>query len=325
MKYKKIFYLIILNTFLCIGITGFSYGEEKSIYVNVGKTKIAINVPPDFAEVKPHISPELWDVAKSWTPDTKELLAMMVEKGVIGSSILPKTYLLVQAPKQNQASILSDDDFDRLKKELKTTEKSSEENNGKEDEAVKDPEKTQPGFISSKRLQPGSFSLGFFHETLNSIGTADIIRQIVKVEGEKRPHFTVVATTILFLKGQLFYMYVFKEYNSEPDSDWVEIMSEHWVNTTITINHYNKTAMPKPIMIPKKTTKSYKTDPSPKQAGDVTLYFKNGRSLVCEKVWREGNQVFVIGKGKKYAVSYSESEIDLKKTFGDLSHLKNAK
>ena len=320
MNFKKIFHLIIFSIILCFGITGFSYGKEKSIYVYIGKTEIAINVPQDYAEVKRNTSPRLWKIAKSWTPDTKELLAMIVEKGVIGSSAIPNTYLLVQAPKQNKSSILSDNDFDQLKKEIKQPEKSSEdEGNDKEDEPIKDPEKTLSGFLTSKRMQPGSFSLGVFQETLNSIDTADIIRQIIKVEGQKKPHFTVVATTILFLRGKLFYMYVFKEYESEPDSDWVQIMSEHWVNTTITINHQKRTTTPTTKTIqPKrrKSKKSYKSDLNQKQAGDVTIYFKNGRSLVCEKVWREGNNIFVIGKGKKYAVSYSVSEVDLNRTFG---------
>ncbi len=63
----------------------------------------------------------------------------------------------------------------------------------------------------------------------------------------------------------------------------------------------------------KKANIKYRTENVSKMNFSV---FKNGRSLVCEKAWRDGNTVFVIGKGKKYAVGYSESEIDLEKSFG---------
>ena len=202
MKLLKAFYLTIFNIILCLGITGSSHGKEKSIFVYVGKTTIAINVPPDYVEVKRSTSPELWKIAKSWTPGSKKLLAMIVEKSFIASSTAPKTYMLVQAPKQKKGTILSDSDFEQLKKELKQPEKpAEEEDKNKEDEPLQDPKKTLSGFLSSRGLVPGSFSLGLYHETLHSIGTSDIIRQIIKVKGQKKPYFTVVATTILFLKG----------------------------------------------------------------------------------------------------------------------------
>jgi hypothetical protein len=326
MKFTKTIYLIICSIIFCFGITGVSYGEEKSTDVFVGKTKIVIKVPPDFFEVPRNSLPELWKIAESWTPKTKELLALFVERDAFNPStkkpIVLKKYLLVQAPKEVKNTELSDSDFSQFKKDFKenqsaleTTEK-NEEDNGEDDEdkTNQDPKNSLTEFKNPKRLETGTFPLGFFHETDNSIGSVVIIKQIIGGVGEKAPYFTAVANNILFLKGKLFYLNVLREYHSQSDSDWVKIMSEHWVNTTIQSNKEKEIVKPKPTQ--KKEKKSVRKEVKQKSADDIKIYFRNGRSIVCEKVWRDGKTVYVIGKGKKYAVGYSESEIDLEKSFG---------
>jgi len=347
MNSLKPLYLIIFYVILCFGIKGYAYGEERKIYAFVGNTKIAIEVPPDFVEVPRNTSPELWKIAESWTSSTNELLTLIVEKAVIDSSTKKSTalprYLLVQAPRQYKNVKLTDEDFGQFKKDLKQsqnttveTEEKTEEETEEEtevntekkmkmkikrkrdkdetEESVKDPKNPLTEFKNPNRLESGSFPLGVFHETASSIGNVVIIKQIKGGVGEKAPYFTAVANNILFLKGKLFYLYVLKEYHSQSDSDWVKIMSEHWVNTTIGFNPVKKVAKPKPI--PDTEKKSVIKDLPQKQGGSIIIFFKNGRSMVCEKVWREGGSVFVIGKGKKYAVSYADGEIDMEKSFG---------
>ena len=344
MKSIKTFYLIIFCLILCFGIKDSAYGEERKIYVFVGDTKIAIEVPPDFVEVPRNASPELWEIAESWTSSTNELLTLIVEKAVIDSSTKKSTalprYLLVQAPRQYKNVKLSDDDFGQFKKEFKqnqnttaeTEEKTEEEtevntekkmkmkikrkrDEDKSEESVKDPKNPLAEFKNPNRLESGSFPLGVFHETASSIGNVVLIKQIIGGHGQKAAYFTVVATNVVFLRDKLFFLYVLKEYQSQSDSDWVKIMSEHWVNTTIGFNPVKKVAKPKPI--PNTEKKSVIKDLPQKQGGNIKIFFKNGRSMVCEKVWREGGSVFVIGKGKKYAVSYADGEIDMEKSFGN--------
>jgi len=328
MNFIKTFYLIISFIILCLGITGSAHGDGASIHVLIGGTKIAIEVPPGFVEVKPKTSPALWKIGKSWTSQTKELLALLVEKEAGDSSVKRspalKQYLLVQVPRQFKNVNLSDSDFTQVKKDFKQNEipsgtagKDEEEAIDEEDEAesesIKPPKDPLSEFTSSIQLEPNSFPLGVFHETGSSIGSVDILKQIIVKEGEKAVYLTAVATNILFLKGKLFYMYVLKEYHSQSDSEWVEIMSEHWVNTTNEMNRDKKKPGPKPSLT--KGKKGPKKDLSQKQVGDKKIYFRNGRSLNYEKVWREGTTIFVIVKGKDIAVGYSESEIDMEKSF----------
>jgi len=271
MKSIKTFYLIIFCLILCFGIKDSAYGEERKIYVFVGDTKIVIDVPPDFVEVPRNASPELWKIAENWTTNTKELLALIVEKDVIDSSTKKSTaskkYLLVQAPRQYKNVKLTDEDFGQFKKDLKQSQNTTEEteektekkikrkrDEDKSEESVKVPKNLLAEFKDPNRLESGSFPLGFFHETANSIGNVVLIKQILGGHGQKAAYFTVVATNVVFLRGKLFFLYVIKEYQSQSDSDWVKIMSEHWVNTTIGFNPttigfnpVKKVAKPKPI------------------------------------------------------------------------------
>jgi hypothetical protein len=46
-----------------------------------------------------------------------------------------------------------------------------------------------------------------------------------------------------------------------------------------------------------------------------TVYFKNGREVLCDTAWKEGGTVFLVIHGKGYAISYQEEEIEMKKSF----------
>ena len=46
-----------------------------------------------------------------------------------------------------------------------------------------------------------------------------------------------------------------------------------------------------------------------------TVYFKNGREVLCDAAWKEGGTVFLVIHGKGYAVGYKEEEIDMKRSF----------
>jgi hypothetical protein len=46
------------------------------------------------------------------------------------------------------------------------------------------------------------------------------------------------------------------------------------------------------------------------QQGPQTLYIKNGKQINCDQVWQEGDSVFVVPPGKKFAISYPKNEVD---------------
>jgi S1-C subfamily serine protease len=46
-----------------------------------------------------------------------------------------------------------------------------------------------------------------------------------------------------------------------------------------------------------------------------TVYFKNGEKLLCDRAWKEDRIIFLVIHGKRYAVGYDETEIDMEKSF----------
>lgn len=49
--------------------------------------------------------------------------------------------------------------------------------------------------------------------------------------------------------------------------------------------------------------------------GPGTVYFKNGKKLVCDRAWKDGSTVFLVVHGKKIAVGYYDSQIDIERSF----------
>jgi hypothetical protein len=49
--------------------------------------------------------------------------------------------------------------------------------------------------------------------------------------------------------------------------------------------------------------------------GSGTIYFKNGKRLVCERVWKQGKNVYLQVHDKEIVVSYDENEIDMERSF----------
>ena len=42
------------------------------------------------------------------------------------------------------------------------------------------------------------------------------------------------------------------------------------------------------------------------QQRSQTLYFKNGKQINCDQVWQEGDNLFVVPHGKRFAISYEK-------------------
>jgi len=49
-----------------------------------------------------------------------------------------------------------------------------------------------------------------------------------------------------------------------------------------------------------------------------SIYFKNGRKLICDYAWVEGDTVFLVVRGKQVAVGYDKSRIDMARSFSFL-------
>jgi hypothetical protein len=50
------------------------------------------------------------------------------------------------------------------------------------------------------------------------------------------------------------------------------------------------------------------------QQSSQKLYFNNGKQITCDQAWQEGDTVFVVPQGKRFAISYEKKEIDFQKS-----------
>ncbi len=54
---------------------------------------------------------------------------------------------------------------------------------------------------------------------------------------------------------------------------------------------------------------------TPKVEGPGTVYFRNGRTLLCDRAWKDRNTIFLVLHGKDVAIGYDESGIDMERSF----------
>ena len=46
-----------------------------------------------------------------------------------------------------------------------------------------------------------------------------------------------------------------------------------------------------------------------------TVYFKNGKTLRCDRAWKQGTTIYLLMQGKRFVLGYEQSSIDMKKSF----------
>jgi TolA-binding protein len=65
-----------------------------------------------------------------------------------------------------------------------------------------------------------------------------------------------------------------------------------------------------PSGIQEHATSNPQTVPTP-----FKVYFRNGKELLCDYAWRDGGSIFLVIHGKRFALSYPDSEIEMTKSF----------
>jgi hypothetical protein len=303
---KKIYLMSSIIFF--VAMADLTNGQQKLIDVSVGDKRIAIGIPSDFINVDNNSSPMIWRIAEIMTTSGKELLAVMVEKDTANTSQKNNTlkkYLLVQVAKEAKDTIYSENEFSQFKTQFKKTQNDFYMmDKDKKNKLLKQAEKNLANLTTDRLLEQDTIPLGIFHETNNSISPLIIIQQVIEVEGKKELYFTAVAPTVLFLKGKIIFLYVCNEYHSEVDSEWVKTTSQEWITSIFESNEEKIETKPK--LSPKNNEQKEEIN---------KIYFKNGKVLIYDKTWKDGNTVFVVVKGKNFAVGYNEDEIDMRKSF----------
>ena len=64
-----------------------------------------------------------------------------------------------------------------------------------------------------------------------------------------------------------------------------------------------------------KQDQSFSTANMSQYTQNAIIYKRNGRKLVCDRVWRDKNIIFLVVHGKRFAIGYRKDEINMKKSF----------
>lgn len=73
--------------------------------------------------------------------------------------------------------------------------------------------------------------MGVMYEFPEAIGQASIIRYEVMIDGVKEPYLMAVGTNIMLKDGKMLYLYVYSNYSSMADLEWVRTTSIGWVES----------------------------------------------------------------------------------------------
>lgn len=46
-----------------------------------------------------------------------------------------------------------------------------------------------------------------------------------------------------------------------------------------------------------------------------TVYFRNGKTLLCDRAWKEGTTIYLLMHGKSFVLGYEQNSIDMEKSF----------
>ena len=46
-----------------------------------------------------------------------------------------------------------------------------------------------------------------------------------------------------------------------------------------------------------------------------TVYFKNGKTLLCDRAWKQGGTIYLLPHGKDFVLGYEQNSIDMEKSF----------
>lgn len=89
----------------------------------------------------------------------------------------------------------------------------------------------------SLKLQVGEqVPLGVFLDRNDAIGFASLAKYRVSAEGEHLDYLVAGGTSFMRVKGKILYAYVYSNYQSQSDLEWVRITSRRWIDQILSAN-----------------------------------------------------------------------------------------
>ncbi len=220
-----------------------SIASTHSVTIKIGKKNIYVPAPAGFHEIS-RLSPETRKLSETMTPPNNRLLAVFVSESDLGRIMKEESpefgrYMFLQVYRKfentDASSVLFRQFVDQIKKEQEILlEKVRYKVGPLLDNATGKLSKDLG--ISMKMKVGEQVSLGVFMEENDAVGFAVLSKVQVSVEGEKLDHLIVSGVAIIRAKGKILYAYIYSNYQTQEDLEWIRNTLRRWVDKILISN-----------------------------------------------------------------------------------------
>lgn len=215
--------------------------EDDTVAIRLGERALVLPVPWGYVEVS-QLVPEIRRMAEQMTPPSHELHAVFIsgvdlEAVIAGRSIGLERYMLVQTDRTESA--VSAADFARHTARIRAQQTAllARARERVQARPVIASDMHSPESGGSVELRIGeSLPLGIFIDQKRQFALASLTRYRVTADQRSLDYLVVGATNLVHIANRILLVYVYAVHNSHEDRDWVEKLSELWVQDIFTKN-----------------------------------------------------------------------------------------
>lgn len=217
--------------------------DTSSLTTTVGGTQLTVPSPAGYHEIST-LSPEARTIAEQMTPESNRLLGIFVSEADLGLVLkgeLPafSRYMLLQSNRQFESYDLTEKDFHQLSSEIEKRQKLLLANVN--DDIARQFDRSSKSISEQYKtdfsLRAGEQApLGVYLEEPRAFGFAMLSKYQTEISGTAEDLVVVGGANFLMAENKLLYAYVYSNFDSQDDIDWVRKTSKSWTGAVIAAN-----------------------------------------------------------------------------------------
>lgn len=244
-----------------IFIASQSFAGTHSISIKIGEQTIHLPEPEGFYEVN-HLSETMRKFTETLTPPENRLLAVFVSGKSFGqimrndstwiknNAALGDRYMLVQVFREDENENISNLEYAKFKDSLKQKQLPFEKVKDHVGDIIKKAtaEISQEHDIGLDYKYDKPVSLGVFMDKSDVVAFAVLMKTQKRLNRTSTVSFQVGGTSILKTKDKILFIYVYSNFDTVEDLDWVQAVSSRWVEQILLENQVTRISQKSPFV-----------------------------------------------------------------------------
>lgn len=230
-----------------------AFASTQSVSVKIGNQEIHLPAPEGFFEVN-HLSEAIRKFTETLMPPENRLLAVFVSGKSFGqimkddstwiknNAALGDRYMLVQVFREDENKIISNMEFSQFKDSLKQEQLPFEKIKDRVGVIIKKAadaiSQEHDIFLDYKFDKP--VPLGVFMDKPDVVAFALLMKTQKLLNRTSTVSFQVGGTSILKTKDKILFIYVYSNFDTAEDLDWVQAFSSRWVEQILLENQVTR-------------------------------------------------------------------------------------